>query len=223
MSATTNPKTGARIGRMAVAFGTQALFFVLTAMVFFPNAGRGAPLAYFGPLTNFSTAGHPVSMAVGDFNHDGRPDIAVATVNGVSVLLNGGGGAMTAPSNYYAYGGNAAVLTGDFNGDGNLDICVVPDSSNPVTLLCGDGKGSFPVQSYPAGTGYGYSGGAAIGDFNKDGNLDLAIAFTGNPCIVSVLATPYRRDRPQRINCGDVTSSWPERPSTRWASIHPHA
>jgi hypothetical protein len=146
------------------------------------NAGGAAPMAYFGAATNFSTGHFPVSMAVGDFNHDGRPDMAVATSSGVTVLLNRGGGVMNVSSNYSAYGGDAAIAAGDFNGNGNLDIVVAPFATDGyASVLLGNGTGGFPVRT---GAGYSWNAcGVALGDFNGDGHLDLAIAQTEGACV----------------------------------------
>jgi hypothetical protein len=67
-----------------------------------------------------------------------------------------------------------AVVTADFNNDGNLDLATTsPDpatGSRGVGVLLGDGRGGFGTARYSAGGG----GALAAGDFNNDGNLDLA-------------------------------------------------
>lgn len=109
-------------------------------------------------------------LVVGDFNGDGKLDLAV---RGGAVLLGNGDGSFQAPLPFP--GGDNAVAVGDFNGDGKLDLAS-SDNSGVVYILLGNGDGTFqtPV-SYAAGPG-GY--GIAVGDFNRDGKADLAIALS---------------------------------------------
>ena len=117
-------------------------------------------------------------MAVGDFNGDGLLDLAVGNseTGTVSILLGNGDGTFQAAQNY-ATGVRASesVVAGDFNGDGNLDLALVGvDSSNhgSVSILLGNGDGTFQPPRYYA---VGFPALAiAVGDFNRDGILDLA-------------------------------------------------
>jgi hypothetical protein len=115
------------------------------------------------------------SLAVGDFNGDGRPDLAVATYYSVNILIGNGDGTFQALQYYYSAGFNpSSVTVSDFNGDGKLDLAVA-DSSG-VSILLGKGDGTFQApQSYTVG-GH-YSGKSlALGDFNRDGHLDIVEA-----------------------------------------------
>ena len=125
---------------------------------------------------------NPNWVTVGDFNGDGIPDIAVVapgcSTTVVDVLLGNGNGTFTLQSSISFFGAET-VVAGDFNGDGKLDLAVVAQaqgSSDGVAILLGNGDGTF--QS-PLATGLGGFVGAwqaAVGDFNKDGHLDLAIS-----------------------------------------------
>src|SRR5262249_55585913 len=104
----------------------------------------------------------PIANAVGDFNGDGIPALAVVDDNGqgfVSILLGKGDGSFQALRKYEVAYGTSSLAVGDFNGDGHLDV--VSDSGS---ILFGNGDGTFQAaQSYGAHGFY-----LAVGDFNRD-------------------------------------------------------
>ena len=79
----------------------------------------------------------PWSVVVGDFNVDGKPDLAVATDthNTAAVLLNSGNGTFSASVDYAAGGGARFAAVGDFNGDGASDLAVSNYTGNTVSVL----------------------------------------------------------------------------------------
>jgi hypothetical protein len=122
-------------------------------------------------------------VAVGDFNGDGRLDLAVANNypdyqdNSVSVLLGNGDGTFQAAQNFAVGSAPSSVVVGDFNGDGLLDLAVANDRSDTVSVLLGNGDGTFQdARNFNAGS-FPYC--LAVGDFNGDGLLDLAVANSG--------------------------------------------
>jgi hypothetical protein len=137
-------------------------------------------LPSFGLSGPYTVGNNPQGIAVGDFNGDHRPDLAVTNVddNAVSILLaNSDGTYLTVGS--FATGGvhPTAIVAGDFTGDGKIDLIVANTSSNTVALLVGNGDGTFQ-SGQPINLGAGISGPIALAavDFNKDNKLDLAVA-----------------------------------------------
>ncbi len=128
--------------------------------------------------------------AVGDFNGDGKLDLAVtgAGVTGsqddvATILLGNGDGTFTAGSNSTFATGKApqAIAVADLNGDGKLDLVIGNYQDSTVTILLGNGDGTFtPASGSPFTVGNGpYA--IAVADLNGDGKLDLAIAnYLGN-------------------------------------------
>jgi uncharacterized protein (TIGR03437 family) len=123
-------------------------------------------------------------VAVGDFNQDGRQDLAVANLagNSVTVLLgNGAGGFIAAPGSPFAVGAApASVAARDVNGDGRLDLAVANSGGNTVTVFLGDGAGGFAEA-----TGSPFAVGSkpvavAVVDFNGDGAPDLVALNSGS-------------------------------------------
>ena len=124
---------------------------------------------------------NPWSVAVGDFNGDGIPDLAVANFvdNTVSILLGVGDGTFTTGSLVTVGNAPNAVVAGDFNGDGKADLAVVNSYDSTITILLGNGDGTFKAaSSSPIPVPYAYS--LAVGDFNGDGIQDLAAVCNGS-------------------------------------------
>ncbi len=125
--------------------------------------------------TNYNAGARPWCLAVGDFNGDGKADLAVANYDGntVSVLLGNGDGTFQTAVNYSAGTTPIAVAVGDFNGDGKADLAVANANSNNVSVLLGNGDGTFQAAvNYNVGSNPYF---VAVGDFNGDGKADLVV------------------------------------------------
>ncbi len=128
---------------------------------------------------------YPGALAVGDFNGDGKPDIAVLEYAGATVviLLGNGDGTFTAAPLTPTVGGNSnSIAVGDLNGDGKLDLVV--SGYNSLSVLLGKGDGSFTAIAPP--TAGSAPGGVFLVDLNRDGKLDLVLGNGSSP-YVSVL------------------------------------
>ena len=144
---------------------SAALAYVVTAV---PGEG-------FASAANYPSGTGPYSVAVSDFNGDGKADLVTPNFGGnnVSILLGNGDGTFRAPVNYATSGGPFWVAVADLNGDGRIDLAVA-NSTGVVSVLLGNGDGTFQAAvNYPAGSGSNY---VAVGDFNSDGNVDLAVS-----------------------------------------------
>jgi hypothetical protein len=147
------------------------------------------PTTYGLSTTQSPAAGtQPQSVATGDFNGDGIPDLAVVNYgsNSISIFLGKGDGTFTAANSLTTGSGPAAIVAGDFNRDGHLDLAVTLGNSAGVTIFLGNGDGTFTVSNASAPTGL-QPAGMALGDFNGDGLLDLAVANDGSSTVTILL------------------------------------
>ena len=149
--------------------------------------GRGLLIS----AASFPAGVAPTYIVTADLNGDGKLDVALASEgsNSVSILLGTGTGAL-GPRHDFPVGTNPFALSvGDFNGDQKPDLAVAnsghfDDDPGSISILLGNGDGTFQaprnvrVGNIPAFV--------AVGDFNKDGKQDLAVAnFVDNT--VSIL------------------------------------
>jgi hypothetical protein len=134
-------------------------------------------------------SGTPTSIAVGDFNGDGKLDLVTPNngpgPNSVFVFLGNGNGSFANPVGYGVGSNPVNVVVADVTGDGIPDLVVVSNGSDTVSVLPGIGNGTFaPPLSYAVGDG---PAAVAVADLNRDGQLDLAVTNGNAGSITGVL------------------------------------
>lgn len=137
-------------------------------------------LASFGQ--SFSTQGYSVGaganqVIVADFNGDHIPDIATVnnSSNTVSILINNGDGTFRAHTEFATGAGPTGLAAVDLNKDGKMDLVTsnsTADAAHSVSILLGNGDGTF--QPHRDIDGGAIPNSITVGDFNHDGNPDIA-------------------------------------------------
>jgi hypothetical protein len=126
----------------------------------------------------------------GDFNGDGKPDLAGSGAQSADVMLGNGDGTFRAPVEYPVASWTQDIAAGDFNGDGKSDLVVtINDPQTSLSLLTGNGDGTFnaPV-NFPNTSGFD-SPAVVATDLDNDGRLDVVLAHQiachTSPCTVA--------------------------------------
>ncbi|MEG4634314.1 FG-GAP-like repeat-containing protein, partial [Microcoleus sp. AR_TQ3_B6] len=168
-----------------------------TTSILINTTATGATTPTFAPTVDFPTWIFPTSVSIGDFNGDGKPDVATANTDRVSILINTTPTGATTPTfaprvDFPTPGGSNSVSIGDFNGDGKPDVATT-DTDRVSILINTTATGattptfapfvSFLTETYPQSV--------SIGDFNSDGKPDVATAnYNRNTTSILLNNTP---------------------------------
>ena len=182
------------------------IYFLFAALLITMQAFAQAS---FSAKTDVPSGNLSYSVAIGDFNLDGKPDLAVMNQGDatMSVLLSTTNPGDATPSfssaaSFTLLGTPRYVAAGDLNGDGKPDIAVTDGVDGEVSVFInktnpGDAAPSFSVRAdYSVGSGP-YQ--VAIGDLNGDGKPDLVVANSSDNTLSVLLNT---------TTAGDTTSSF---------------
>lgn len=158
---------------------------VFIASLFVSSPVFASSPQYFYNKLVFPSGNRPSGVAIADVNGDGREDLIVSnsTDNSVSIFLGQMDGTFGSKTDFAAGLAPGYVKAGDFNGDGKMDIVVVNECfggcTGGLSILLGNGDGTFKsAVEYPTGPNP-YS--LAVGDFDGDGTLDLAVTSACSP------------------------------------------
>jgi CSLREA domain-containing protein len=184
---TADPATGV----VRVTNANPAGSYPVTVKAFSPGGSTTAsftlnvttPASCSGAVTFASAAdvssGSVDTLATGDFNNDGKQDLAYSEVSSssVKVRLGNGDGTFGGAATVGVGGGGYVFTVGDFNGDGKLDLAAANSLDSTITIALGNGPGTFAAPSTISGLADNPRGIAAA-DMNGDGKLDLVTVGT---------------------------------------------
>jgi len=188
-----------------------------------PGSGSGVSILInngdgtFQAAKNTTINGSPWAIAAGDFNGDGKMDVAVTdqTLAVVWILLGNADGTLQNPVSLpvgtpVVYDNlQPSIIAADFNNDGIIDLAMLNTDPETISVLLGNGNGTFktavlsPVGSVVNSGAIGY---VAFADLNHDGNLDLAVAYKGSNSIAILLGSGNGTFRPAKSY---VTGNFP--------------
>ena len=185
---------------------SEAYSYSSDACVQLGNGDGTFDIPQYYPSTPSGYTAYHDSLALADFNDDGKPDIAVLDryANLVKIRMNNGEWFWTAKE--YPVGfAPTSIVAGDFNGDGKIDLVV--RGSSTIKVLYGNGDGSFTVGSPISVTSNSSGHGTMVtGDFNGDGLPDIAFVNNGSVAVMLNQTPPSMQITPM---AGYNQLSWP--------------
>jgi hypothetical protein len=153
-------------------------------------------------VATFTTQRYPLlgnTHIAADFNGDGKPDLAGAGGNDVSVMLGNGDGTFRAKTDFPIGMQTQAVAAGDFNSDGRVDLMVTLNTPQlSLALLTGTGTGTFNAPTFFPNTSGFDSPAIAATDLNGDSRLDLVVMHS-----IACFTAPCRAARSITILLGN--------------------
>ena len=182
-------------GKPDLAVADGAAFPGLVSVLL--NNGDGA----FATKIDYGAGGYPTSLVAGDFNGDGKLDLAVATtftdknLGLVAVLIGNGDGTLQPQVDYFEGINISSLVAADFNGDSKLDLAVVSNGNSTVFILAGRGNGEFDVQgTYGAGIApWAVAAGNFVRKAHGVGEADLVVTDFVSDSVSVFLNTPWHR------------------------------
>ncbi len=154
----------------------------------YTNSGNGSFTRVPSAQTGLVAKGTAVACAVGDFDNDGLPDVAVAMTDRVLLFKNHGGGKfadVTPATGVQPANHPAGITFVDYDHDGDLDLFVTGQpsaaGSKPNVLWRNNGNGTFTNWTEQAGLGgEGTTLSATLSDLNNDRAVDLLVTGSGH-------------------------------------------
>jgi hypothetical protein len=147
---------------------------LIVSLLFY--SGLQAQVPVFSPCRlDYKVGSNPWSIATGDFNNDGKQDVAAANYvdNNVTIRLGNGDGTLGSALSFNVGLNPVGIISGDFNDDNKLDLITSNFGSTDISLLKGNGDGTFSTQvSFSVGN---TPRALVSGDFNKDSKPDVAV------------------------------------------------
>jgi hypothetical protein len=175
--------------------------------------------ARFTPLTRvaFNNQNLDSTVAVGDFNSDGKSDLAITDSGNLLVFNGNGNGTFPAPVSYAMPPYAMLVRSADLNSDGRVDLVVTRGGAfiigNPgFTVLLANSNGGFLRSDYPLSAP---ADDVVIGDFDGDSRIDLLLTnspvsfvtlFSGNGSGIFTPQTPVLTVRDISVGSGSLFS-----------------
>jgi hypothetical protein len=150
----------------------------------------------FQPARNINVGFRPWGVAVGDFDGDHIPDLAVThataflpSQNTVTILLGNGDGTFRPAGDYQVGADPFSIAVADFRNNGTLDLVTANQGgggdNGSVSVLLGNGDGTFQnAVSLPGLPEHFEPNSVAVGDLRGDGKLDIVTAGNGNYVLV---------------------------------------
>lgn len=172
----------------------------------------------FAPPVSFVTAGKPVSVAIGDLDEDGKPDLVVASSSDTVLVFRNtsaigsiNSGSFAASVSFITANTPHNIVISDLDGDGKPDLAIVSTGSTVSILRNISTKGSITAGSFAAKVDFfigPYSYYIAIGDLDGDGKPDIAVPNSNSSIDANTVSFLHNNPFfPPSVQATDVTFS----------------